>query len=277
MTDSSFDATPQFSKAEYIGEAGTDRCSFCRQPIAGSYYRVSEAMTCPTCAAAAHSASPRDTHAAFVRALLFGAGGAILGLILYSAFGIITGLVIGYLSLGVGYVVGKAMMYGSKGIGGRRYQIAAVGFTYAAVALSAIPMGIAYMSKHPESRGTSQSEKRANSDQPRAQLDQEQRQLEQEFGKNPPAPSNSPAVESSDTSNKQSATNPAEQRPKTSIGKAIGMMALYGLASPFIELQDPLHGVIGLVILLVGIRIAWQLTGAKRPEITGPFQNTPAT
>jgi hypothetical protein len=98
-------------------------------------------MTCPTCAAAAHSASPRDTHAAFVRALLFGAGGAILGLILYSAFGIITGLVIGYLSLGVGYVVGKAMMFGSKGIGGRRYQIAAVGFTYAAVALSAIPMG----------------------------------------------------------------------------------------------------------------------------------------
>src|SRR6185369_10520685 len=259
MTDSSFDATPQFSKAEYIGEAGTDRCSFCRQPIAGSYYRVSEAMTCPTCAAAAHSASPRDTHAAFVRALLFGAGGAILGLILYSAFGIITGLVIGYLSLGVGYVVGKAMMYGSKGIGGRRYQIAAVGFTYAAVALSAIPMGIAYMSKHPESRGTSQSEKRAN-DQPRAQLDQEQRQLEQEFGKNPPAPSNSPAVESSDTSGKQSANNPPEQRPKMSISKAIGMMALYGLASPFIDLQDPLHGVIGLVILLVGIRIAWQLT-----------------
>lgn len=137
-------------------------------------------------------------------------------------------------------------------------------------------MGIAYMSKHPESSGTSQSEKRANSDQSRAQLDQEQRQLEQEFG-NAPAPSNSPAVASSDTSGKQAANNPVEQPPKMSLGKAIGMMALYGLASPFLELQDPLHGVIGLVILLIGIRIAWQLTGAKRPEITGPFQNTPAT
>ncbi|MBI3645674.1 MAG: hypothetical protein HY233_06905 [Acidobacteriales bacterium] len=53
-------------------------------------------------------------------------------------------------------------------------------------------------------------------------------------------------------------------------------MALLGLASPFLELQDPVHGFIGLIILLVGIRIAWQITAAKMPEITGPFQNSPA-
>src|SRR5437899_4930176 len=35
---------------------------------------------------------PKDSHAAFVRGLMFGVGGAILGLILYSVFGIVTGI-----------------------------------------------------------------------------------------------------------------------------------------------------------------------------------------
>jgi hypothetical protein len=64
-------------------------------------------------------------------------------MILYAAFGIITGLVIGYLSLAVGYIVGKAILFGSGGIGGRRYQIAAALLTYVAVSIAAIPMGIA--------------------------------------------------------------------------------------------------------------------------------------
>ena len=74
--------------------------------------------------------------------MLFGFGAAILGMILYSAFGIITGIVIGYLSLGVGYLVGKAIRTGSGGIGGRRYQIAAIAFTYFAVSMSAVPIGV---------------------------------------------------------------------------------------------------------------------------------------
>ena len=55
---------------------------------------------------------------------------------------------------------------------------------------------------------------------------------------------------------------------------ALGMLALVGLASPFLELQDPLHGGIGLIILLVGIRIAWQLTAEKPIDIVGPFNNS---
>jgi hypothetical protein len=56
---------------------------------------------------------------------MFGIGGAVLGMILYAAFGILTGLVIGYVALGVGYIVAKAITMGSKGVGGQPYQIAA--------------------------------------------------------------------------------------------------------------------------------------------------------
>jgi hypothetical protein len=52
------------------------------------------------------------------------------------------------------------------------------------------------------------------------------------------------------------------------------MLALAGLASPFLELADPLHGVIGLVILFVGIRIAWRITQGTQHEILGPFSQS---
>jgi len=36
---------------------------------------------------------------------------------LYSAFGIATGLEIGYVSVAVGYIVGRAMLMGTAGLG----------------------------------------------------------------------------------------------------------------------------------------------------------------
>lgn len=59
---------------------------------------------------------------------------------LYSAFTILTHIEIGYVSLAVGFIVAKAMMMGSNGVGGRKYQITAVLLTYAAVSLSALPI-----------------------------------------------------------------------------------------------------------------------------------------
>jgi len=65
------------------------------------------------CVSQLQSHLPTDTHSAFLRAMIFRIGGATIGLILYSAFGIITGLESGYLSLAVGFIVGKAIRMGS--------------------------------------------------------------------------------------------------------------------------------------------------------------------
>ena len=58
---------------------------------------------------------------AFLKAILFGIGGAILGSLLYAAFSIATHIEIGYMAIGVAYLVGKAMMAGSGQRGGRNY------------------------------------------------------------------------------------------------------------------------------------------------------------
>jgi len=139
--------------------------------------------------------------------------------------------------------VGKAIMLGSKGIGGRRYQIAAVILTYAAVSLAAVPIAISYQLK-----AKSQTESVQPQQQQQSAGDAENSQPDQ-----------------------------TQPKPKLSFGAAILQLLVIGLASPFLELQDPLHGIIGLVILMVGIRIAWQITaGSRRANIDGPYENSSA-
>jgi len=132
-------------------------------------------------------------------------------------------------------------MLGSKGIGGRRYQIAAVALTYAAVSVAAVPIWIsAYVKAKPESQSI--------------QLKQQQ-------------PANAADDQPGQT----------QTKPKPGLGAALLTLLALGLASPFLELQDPVHGLIGLVILLVGIRIAWQITvGSRRADIQGPYENSTA-
>lgn len=194
---------------------------------------------------------PKDTHAAFVRAIAFGVGGALIGLALYSAFTIITGLIIGYVSLAVGYIVGKALVKGSRGIGGRRYQVAAVALTYAAVSLSAIPIGIAQFIKAPKPGSHAQLKKSG-----------------------PVASGPADSLSSNATSDDPNPGEETSATPKTSFASAIGALLFAGLASPFLELQDEPSGIIGIVILVVGIRIAWKLTEARPIDVVGPFNNS---
>jgi hypothetical protein len=82
-------------------------------------------------------ANPSD-QGAFAKAIACGVAAAVVGSILYAGFTIVTHIVIGYVALGVGYLVGKAMMYGSGNRGGRNYQIAAAVLTYLSVSIASV-------------------------------------------------------------------------------------------------------------------------------------------
>ena len=249
MAESNFgNPTPQFGTAEYAPKTGSEVCKSCNQTIAGQYYRVNGSLACARCVDQLKNQIPKDTHSAFVRGLVFGIGGAVLGLILYSGFTIITDIRIGYLSLAVGWIVAKAVRMGSRGIGGRRYQIAAATLTYAAVSMAAIPLYFSQMNKE-EVRKAAQT-------------------------KTAPSANVVPAAPSQDSSpsGANTASPPAPAgNPFAILAKALALLVLLGLASPFLELADPFHGLIGLVILFVGINIAWRLTGSSKIDILGPF------
>jgi hypothetical protein len=249
-------STPQFSTAEY-SSAG-EVCKSCKQAITGDYYRVNGMLACESCANQVRQQAPKDTHSAFVRGITFGIGGAILGFILFAGFVIITGISLGYISLAVGFLIGKAMKMGSGGIGGRRYQVAAAALTYVAVSMAAVPIAIHYY----RDGKTQQAQHKA-----------------------PPPPAAAPAtpntgrpadttiVVPSDPVDNPPLEEPA-LKPQVSASQLLGQLVLLGLASPFWELANPLNGIIGLAILAFGINIAWKLTAGPKLEILGPFRTS---
>jgi hypothetical protein len=171
----------------------------------------------------------RDSHSFFVRGVLFGIGGALLGLAIYAAVAIATGFVLGLVSLAVGYIIARAILMGSGGRTGRRYQIVAALLTYAAVSLAAIPIAVSQIWK-----------------------------IEAELRKNPATAAELRGATPVSTS--APADAPAGEEPIALLPSA-GRLIVIGLSSPFLDLQEGSQGIIGLIILAVGIRIAWRMTG----------------
>ena len=219
--DDTSKGVPQFATAEFAPNTPGLTCVACRHPITGPYFQINGSPACAACANKIQEQVPKDSHAAFVRALVFGIGGALVGFAIYVAFALATGLVVGWVSLAVGFIVGKAMSLGSRGLGGRRYQLVAVLLTYLAVSMAAVPIAMHQMRQ------------------------QHQAQARSSDATAPPA-------------------------KQVSVAKALGILALVGVASPFLELQDPVHGLIGLVILFVGLRFAWRFTAGRPISVSGP-------
>jgi len=144
------DFVPQFSTVQYTQPATMESCANCSTLLSSQYYVASGKKLCPECArlAASSSGQTASDHAAFVRAIVFGIGGATVGLALYAAVTIATGWTIGYVALAVGWLVGTALTKSSGGRGGRHYQIAAVLLTYAAISLAAVPEILYYVYNH---------------------------------------------------------------------------------------------------------------------------------
>ena len=72
---------------------------------------------------------PKPGMAAFPLALAFGVVAALVGAAVYAGVAM-TGFMVSIVAIGIGYVVAKAMMTATRGLGGRPYQIAAVVLTY---------------------------------------------------------------------------------------------------------------------------------------------------
>lgn len=130
---------------------------------------------------------------------------------------------------------------GSRGVGGRRYQIGAVLLTYAAVSLAFIPIAIHYMRTYPSQPKQTQSDTASPKTQP---------------------------LTSPTSGGGSRATTPT----KPGLGEAIVKLTLLGLASPFFQLSSGTSGIIGLFILFIGMQFAWKITRGVQVAISGPYQ-----
>ena len=141
----------------------------------------------------------RRAPATFPLALLYGAIAAILGSIGYALVASL-GFMISIVAIGIAWLIAKAMMTASRGIGNRSYQIAAVLLTYFAVS----------------------------------------------FGELLPL------------------LWRAHQQHGASLAILLNPVVLkYVLFGPFLELQQGLNAIIGIVIIGIGMRTAWRMAAGS--------------
>jgi hypothetical protein len=140
----------QFRRAQPIVDAAPESaksCAACKQLIGGEYFQVQNHVICSLCAARIRAGAGTKRAIPWHRAILFGAGAAIAGCILY-AIPLAMGVQIGIVALAVGYMVGKAIRHGTYGIGGRPLQILAVVLTYFAISTSFLPAMVFMVATH---------------------------------------------------------------------------------------------------------------------------------
>jgi hypothetical protein len=218
----------QFDKVE-VASGGAQLCPRCRRAIGGQYFAVGGAAICPTCAGELRGPGGR---AAFLRALAYGGGAAVLGTIVWFAIMKLTEREFGLLAIGVGLFVGYAVRKGSGGRGGWKYQALAMALTYVSITTSYVPLVI------------------------KAAVEQSDKAAEEKGG---------PSVTAKDAA----AASGAPQAPPSAGGLVLGFALILGLAfvSPFLGGGG---NIMGLIIIGIALYEAWKIN--KAIPISGPFQ-----
>lgn len=118
-------------------------CHECGNQLAAEYFHVDGVAACHACKEKlVAQATPLREWAPTARGLLFGIAAAVAGGALYYGVIAVTNFEIALVAIVIGYMVGWSIRRGAGGRGGRRLQVAAMAFTYLAVALSYVPLAV---------------------------------------------------------------------------------------------------------------------------------------
>jgi len=123
----------QFDKADYGAAAPPPTCAVCASELRERYFEANGKRICEKCRAALAAPPPGTPGGRFLAALGWGAGGGLLGFLLYYGVLKLTGYEVGIISIAVGLAVGFGVKRGSRGVGGAGYQALAMGLTYLAI------------------------------------------------------------------------------------------------------------------------------------------------
>ena len=234
-------AIPHESLSPVTTDVATVTCVSCQTAIAHEYFDVNGQSVCVACREqlSAYAETPRGL-GVFVRAGLFGAAAAIAGAILYYAVVAITNFEIGLVAIAIGYMVGYAVRRGTKGRGGRRFQVLALVLTYWAVGLAYVPFAIKGMSD-------TAAETRAQPGQAAAAAEQ------------------------------PTDTGAGGGGIALGLAMVVGAITLLLLMLPVLAVASTFpSGLISAAIIGFGMHQAWRMTATPALEISGPYKIAPA-
>jgi hypothetical protein len=128
----------QFDKVDLAAPSEARACRICKRPITDEYFEIARAVICRSCATALSGS--KEGRGDFGRAMLFGVGAALLGTVVWFAITKAIHSWWGFMAIGVGLLVGKAVKRGGRGLGGGRYQALAMVLTYLSITGAYVPL-----------------------------------------------------------------------------------------------------------------------------------------
>lgn len=241
MTDA---ADLQFERAEYDGGPAQAACAICASPLHASYFDVNGQTVCERCCFQLKESEGGGSSAGRVtRAVAAGLGTALAGSALYWAILAMTGYEFALIAIVVGFGVGKAVRWGSRGRGGWKYQTIAVVLTYLAIVGAYVPLIVAEIMKQPAEQADAAGDAQAGATADAA------------------ADAAAPADDTG--------TAPGAG----SMLLAFATLLAFAAAAPFL---GGVENIIGIVIIGVGLYEAWKLNRHEPLVITGPHALAPA-
>lgn len=253
-------------------------CQFCEQPLEGKYFEVNGAMCCGSCAEQARTALvPRGSRTGrFLRAAAGGAVAALLGALLWFGIGKLTGYEFSLIAIVIGWMVGKAVRWGSGHRGGWRYQVLAMALTYLSIVSTYIPQlveGLSLADEEWQEAGAAEGDDAALA----AALSDPavEGQLDGSAAEAPAAGSVDLALLAEASAEPPPTDSVGEPAPNPVVSVLVATVVLFGfaIALPFLA---GFENILGLVIIAIGLYQAWTLNRKARIEVSGPFELAPA-
>jgi hypothetical protein len=232
------------------GAATATACVVCHTPFDAEYFDVNGQQICRACSekVAYHASTPREM-STLLRAGLAGGVAAVLGAVLYFAVLAISGFEVGLVAIAIGYMVGYGIRIGTRGRGGRRFQVLALLLTYWAIGLAYSSLALKEMVSN-RTEGTSASV----SGSPSA-------------GSTPPA--------APDTKAPAAVSDENNEGPMTGGEVLLGVLQLlaFTVVLPVVVIAGSMPGsLISGAIIVFGMMQAWKMTGAGTVTVTGPYR-----
>jgi len=242
MSDTTADL--QFDRAQFSATGHRTPCAACKQPLSRAYFEVNGVTVCATCCQKLRAQLDAGNSASrALRAIVAGSAAALGGTILYYAVLALTGYELGIIAIVVGFMVGKAVRWGSFGRGGWRYQAMAMVMTYLSIVGAYVPLIIKGFREGEAKKATVAAPATAGRATATAVAERETE---------PAAP--------------RTAT-PARQLSFAQVLLGLAVLILIACAAPFLA---GIQNIMGLVIIGIGLYEAWKFNKKRVVNITGP-------
>lgn len=224
----------QFQTAEYAPSDASRKCALCRGDIGEQYYHLGGNVICKVCAEQKQASQEPVRGRVLGKSVLYGLGAALGGSALYGVVLLATGAEFALLSILVGVMVGKAMLRGSGGRGGRKLQIIAVLLTYGSITTGYVPAIV---------KGLYQAQ--AKKEVP-----------DKASGKSAAMPVAKPI---------------GLGEALLAVAVALGFITGLALISPFLMLSQGFSGILSVAIIFFGLQQAWTKTRGDNRVLMGPY------